>query len=442
LARMLSSLGKKVWGSDNKQSQITNRLISDGIKVIIGHSLDNLEPKPDLVIYSEDVTRDSPGFVELARLDQLGITKLTQAEAVGQLMDDKFGIGVTGTNGKSTTTAMLGLILEAAGTDPSVLVGSLLSAKNESEKFKANARLGTGQFFVAESDEYARKMLKNHPKMIVVTNIAEDHLDYYKDLNDIKEAFRQYIHSLPKDGILIYNADDHNTIEVCRNASCHKFTFGIHHYADLQAINVELREGGQRFDLHLNNVMIGEIELCIPGVFNVANALGAILSSIKLGIKLDVIQRTLAAYAAIWRRFEQVGKLAGKVIISDYAHHPAAITATIEAAKQFYPQKKILVVFQPHHHNRTKALFGEFVESLLSAPDELIIPEIFDVIGREHGEQISSQQLVEELNKKGERAIYASDLDQCGQFIHDKISKYDVVLLMGAGDIDTLARNL
>ena len=188
--------------------------------------------------------------------------------------------------------------------------------------------------------------------------------------------------------------------------------------------------------------MIGEIELCIPGVFNVANALGAILSSIKLGIKLDVIQRTLAAYAAIWRRFEQVGKLAGKVIISDYAHHPAAITATIEAAKQFYPQKKILVVFQPHHHNRTKALFGEFVESLLSAPDELIIPEIFDVIGREHGEQISSQQLVEELNKKGERAIYASDLDQCGQFIHDKISKYDVVLLMGAGDIDTLARNL
>lgn len=433
LARLLFAMGKNVSGSDIKESQITNDLGKLGIKVYIGQDQQDISAaNPDLIIYSSAVA----GFNYPP-----GTTKLSQAQALGELMEGKFGVAITGTNGKSTTAAILGLILEQASFDPTVLIGSMLSAKNETEKFKANARLGSGEHFVAESDEYARKMLENKPRLVVLTNIAEDHLDYYKDLADIKQAFSQYISSLPADGILIYNADDHNTVDVCKHATCRKFTFGIHHYADLQALNIEARNGIQTFDLHLNDQMIGTFKLHVPGIFNISNALGAALAAIKLGVKNEVIQKTLDEYTGIWRRFEVAGKLLGKPVISDYAHHPAGVAATIDAAKQFFPGKKVLTVFQPHHRNRTKALLGEFVDSLVMA-DELIIPEIFDVPGREHGEAVSSAQLVEELKTKGVAAVFATDLDEAESLIRKKINGFDAVLLMGAGDIDLLARKL
>ncbi len=434
LARIFLAMGKNVSGSDIKESLTTRSLEDLGISIDISAKNPlSFKPKPDLLIYSQDVPQ--------ADLDLISIPKLSQAQAIGELMLDKFGVGVTGTNGKSTTTAILGLILEKAELDPSILVGSMLASKNESNKFKANARLGEGEYFVTESDEYHRKMLENKPKMIVVTNIAEDHLDYYKDLNDIKAAFLEYAKSLPDDGILIYNADDHNTVDVCKHVSRHKFTFGIQHYADLQAVNIKVETGKQTFDVHLNDEMIGKFEIQLPGKFNILNALAAILSAIKLGVETETIQQSLQSFVGIWRRFEKVGELDNKPIISDYAHHPAAVEQTIQAAKEFYPEKKILVVFQPHHRNRTKSLFGEFVESLVMS-DEVILPEIFDVAGREHGEQISSKQLVEELEKKGAKAGFAQDLSETEKLIKEKINNFDIVLMMGAGDIDTLARKL
>ncbi|MEJ0021046.1 MAG: UDP-N-acetylmuramate--L-alanine ligase [Candidatus Doudnabacteria bacterium] len=445
LARLLLSMGKNVSGSDIKESEITKNLEKLGIKIYIGQSEQDLvAANPDLIIYSSAVA----DFHWPA-----SIAKLSQAQAVGELMSDKYGIGITGTNGKSTTSAILGLILDYAQLDPTVLIGSMLSPKNETEKFKANARLGGGKparlndvsrsggYFVAESDEYARKMLENKPKMIIITNIAEDHLDYYKGLQDIKQAFSEYISSLPDDGILIYNADDHNTVEICQHAARHKFTFGIHHYADLQALNPRTESGTQIFDLHLDDEKIGTFKLHVPGLFNISNALGAVLAAIKLGVKTEVIQKTLEEYAGIWRRFEIVGKLSGKPVISDYAHHPAGVAATIEAAKQFYPGKKVLAVFQPHHRNRTRELFGEFIESLVMA-DELILPEIFDVAGREHGEDVSSFQLAAELKKRGVTATFAKDLSKTESLIREKAKNFDVILLMGAGDIDNLARKL
>jgi len=442
LARLFLAMDKNVSGSDLRQSTVTDGLEKIGVKIFIGHNAKNLESAhPDLIVYSEDVSKTSPGFVEILKADELGIAKITQAQALGQLFADKYGIGITGTNGKSTTTALLGLILEEANLDPTVFIGSLLSPKNESEKFKANARLGQGRYFVAESDEYNRKMLENKPKMIVLTNIAEDHLDCYKDLQDIKSAFLQYVESLPNDGILIYNSDDHNTVDVCREAKCHKFTFGVHHYADLQVLNVEVVEGKQTFDMHLNDQLIGKFELHSPGLFNVSNAVGASLAAIKLGVDIKVVASALSKYAGIWRRFEIVGETNGKIIISDYAHHPDAVFATIEAAKSFYPKKKILTVFQPHHRNRTKMLFTDFVKAL-EAADDLIVPEIFDVAGREHGEEVSSRQLTEELKSKGERVSFVKDLDDAEKLIREKLPNFDMVLLMGAGDIDGLARKL
>ena len=433
LARLLFAMGKNVSGTDLKESQVTKGLEELGIKIHIGPNPAKLAAVPDLIIYSQDVPDED--------VHKLPGEKLTQAQVIGELMEDKYGIGVTGTNGKSTSTAMLGLILEKADLDPTVLIGSLLSPKNETKKFKANARLGQGRYFVTESDEYHRKMLANKPRMIVMTNIAEDHLDYYKDLHDIKSAFIEYVQSLPKDGILIYNADDHNTVEAGKHAPSHKFTFGIHHYADLQAINVKVENGKQVFDLHLNDELIGQITLSVPGLFNVSNALSAALAAIKLGVKFEVVKQALEEFAGIWRRFELVGTLQNKPVISDYAHHPAAIAGTIDAARQFYPGKKILVVFQPHHRNRTKALFGEFVESLVTA-DEIILPEIFDVAGREHGENISSKDLADELNAKGAKATFTKDLSEAGELIRAKAKDFDVILMMGAGDIDNLARKL
>ena len=433
IARILFAMGKEVSGADIKESEITKSLEQLGIDVVVGSN--SVVGHPDLIIYSPAVPKED--------LDKIQIQKLSHGQAVGELMEDKFGIGVTGTNGKSTTAALLGLILEKANLDPSVLIGSMLSPKNESDKFKANARLGQSQYFVAESDEYQRKMMENKPKMIVITNVAEDHLDYYKDLKDIKSAFVEYIQSLPKDGILVYNADDHNTVEVGKHALSHKFTFGIHHYADLQALNIKqiTDNSKQTFDLHLNDEMIGNIILNVPGLFNISNALAAILAALKLGVRFEVIKSSVEEFAGIWRRFEKVGELDGKPVISDYAHHPDAISGTIEAARQFYPNKKILIVFQPHHRNRTKALFGEFVESLVTA-DEIILPEIFDVAGREHGEEISSKMLADELNKKDAKTTFTQNLEEAGELIKQKVNDFDVILLMGAGDIDFLARNL
>jgi UDP-N-acetylmuramate--alanine ligase len=446
LARMCLDLGKDVSGSDMRDSSTVQELKNLGIKVSIGHDTANLSGKPDLVIYSEDITPESAGFVEISEADKLGIPKMTYAQALGKLMDEKYGRGVTGTNGKSTTTAFLGLILEHAGLDPSVIMGSKLSAKNETEKFKSNARVGNGKYFVAEADEYHRHMLEGHPKMIVVTNIAEDHLDYYKDLHEIKSAFSEYVNSLPVDGILVYNADDHNTVEVGRHAKSHKYTFGIDHYADLQAVNVGIREEGsgksvENFDLHLNDEMIGNISLQVPGKFNVSNALAAILSALKLGVEFPRIKEALENFVGIWRRFEIVGHIDGKSVISDYAHHPAGVEGTIRAAKEFYPGKKILVVFQPHHRNRTKQLFGQFVESLMNA-DYVILPEIFDVAGREHGEAISSRDLVAELGKHNQPSEYVENLDKASDVVKSKLPDFDVVLCMGAGDIDLMARKL
>jgi UDP-N-acetylmuramate--alanine ligase len=284
-------------------------------------------------------------------------------------------------------------------------------------------------------------MLEGHPHMIVITNIAEDHLDYYKDLNDIRSAFLEYVKSLPADGVVIYNADDHNTVEVARETHAHKFTFGIDHYADLQAVNLKAESGQQVFDLHLNDEMIGKVELHVPGKFNVSNALGATLAALKLGVEFEHIKKTLESFAGIWRRFEIVGEIQGKPVISDYAHHPAGVAGTIQAAKEFFPGKKALVVFQPHHRNRTKALFGQFVESLTKA-DAVILPEIFDVAGREHGEEISSQDIVKDLKKEKIDAEYAENLEKASELIKSKLNNYDVVLCMGAGDIDLMARKL
>jgi UDP-N-acetylmuramate--alanine ligase len=443
VARFFLKLGKVVSGSDRIVSSNTQDLEKFGIKVNIGHSENYVDNSIDLVIYTEDITSDSQGYIEIEKAEKLQIPILSYAQALGMLMDGYYGIGVTGTNGKSTTAAILGLILDHAGLDPSVIIGSKLSEINETENFHANARFGLGKYFVCEADEYHRHMMEGKPQMIILTNVAEDHLDYYKDLTDIEKAFSDYIATLPNDGVVIYNADDHNAVEVARNAHCHKLTFGIHHYGDVQALNLEIKDQKQHFDVHFKDEFLFRCAVSIPGKYNISNILGAVAAAIKLGVDAEIIKQTIQEFSGIWRRFEKVGEINGKIIYSDYGHHPAAITGVLEAIKDFYAGKKVLLVFQPHHHNRTKKLFGEFAESLISS-QYTIIPEIFDVSGREKtvDQDISSQDLINEVKKLGGAAEYAKDLQATKVRVLEIIKDFDAVIFMGAGDIDNLAREI
>jgi UDP-N-acetylmuramate--alanine ligase len=443
IARFFSKLGKVVSGSDRIESSNTQDLENFGVKVNIGHSDNYLDNSIDLLVYTEDITPDSQGYIEIEKAKKLQIPILSYAQALGCLMDGHYGIGITGTNGKSTTAAILGLILDHAGLDPAVIIGSKLSEINETENFHANARFGLGKYFVCEADEYHRHMMDGKPQMIVLTNIAEDHLDYYKDLSDIKAAFSDYIASLPTDGVVIYNADDHNAVEVARNAHCHKITFGIHHYADIQAVNLQVKDQKQHFDVHFKDELLFSCAVNIPGSYNISNILGAVASALRLEVKPEIIKQTLEKFVGIWRRFERVGEVGGKPVYSDYGHHPAAITGVLSAVKDFYPDKKVLLVFQPHHHNRTKRLFGEFAEALIVSANT-IVPEIFDVAGRENqnDQNISSLDLVTEIKKLGGTAEYVKDLDTAKVRVLEIIQDYDAVIFMGAGDIDNLARSI
>lgn len=450
LARICLLMGKKVTGSDMRESVVTTSLQSLGAQVFLNHSAKNIISGVDLIVYTEDVNPTSSGYVELSEAKERGIDTLKYSEALGSLVNEYYGIGVTGTNGKSTTTAILGLILEEADFDPMVVLGSRLATINESKEFIGNVRFGHGKHFVFEADEYHRHMLDSRPKAVVLTNIEADHLDYYKDLDDIKSAFKQFIEHIPTEGFVIYNADDHNAAEVClSSSSCNKVSYGMKNLkANYIATDVLVENQQQIFNVTGNGKNLGQFRLSIPGEYNLMNALGAIAAAAEMGVETDAIKRALDKFAGIWRRFEIVGKLEGKLIISDYAHHPTGISVILAAAKQFYPGKKVLLVFQPHQKHRTKALFNEFTRAL-SGADQLIITEIFSVAGREKDPdlKISSLDIVQKLVEQApsdtnKSYAYAEDLTKAEELIIHALPKVDVVILAGAGTIDQLARKL
>ena len=438
IAKMMFLLGKKVSGSDLDVSEITDELKNKGIKIFIGHQKENLEKDTDLLIYSPAVPAHN---IERKFAQELKIKELSYPEFLGELSKDYFTIAVSGTNGKTTTTAMLGLILEKAGLDPTVIVGS------EVKDFPdGNFRLGKSKYLVVEGCEWNAHMLKLWPQMIVLTNLEEDHLDYYKDINDIISHFQKYIEQLPKDGILILNNDDENLTK--RLFPKNKMvTFGIKNPAQVIAEKIKTDEGIQSFSLIHNSQFLIHSSLHVPGLFNIYNALAAATAALQLGVKQEVIKKTLEEYHSAWRRFEvsqATCNMKHVIIISDYAHHPTAIYGTIKAAREFYSGKRLFVVFQPHHHNRTKTLFNDFVKSFDEA-DLVIIPEIYGVAGRElkADENVSSKDLVKAIKKRTDKKIiYAKDLVETKKLILENLQNNDILLIMGAGDIYKVAEGL
>jgi len=474
VAKMMIRLGKKVSGSDLIKSEITGDLEKMGAKIFIGHQKENLDKDIDLLIYSPAVPENNP---ERRVAKEQKIQELSYPEFLGELSKDYFTIAISGTNGKTTTTAILGLILEKAGLDPTVIVGSKI--KNFPD---GNFRFGKGKYLVVEGCEWNAHMLKLHPEIIVLTNLEADHLDYYKDLDDIIFHFQKYIDKMVGKGQIVLNNDDDNLL---KKLLPHRkvISYGIKKPADLVAKNIKIGNGFQQFDLVADsklynlNFTIDGLKMKIPGIFNIYNALAAATCAFSLGVKSEIVKEVLENYTGAWRRFElinadlrrldadlrrpdadqrryisadQFTPLSGAsqcksaIVVSDYAHHPTAIQGTIKAAKDFFPDKRIFVVFQPHHHNRTKTLFNDFVKSFDQA-DRVIVSEIYGVPGRELkiDEKVNSKDLVQAIEKRiNKKVIYAKDLTEIKKLILENIQENDVLLVMGAGDIYKIAEEL
>ncbi len=439
-AKYLFKSGKFVVGSDASRSETTDELEEMGIEVVIGHDQANLD-EADLVIYSSAVPEDNPERVKAKELD---IEQLSYSEFLGELSREKWTIAISGTNGKTTTTAMAGLILEADAFDPTVIVGSRVSAFDE-----GNLRIGQSEYFVVEACEYKANMLNIWPQMIVLTNIEEDHLDFYKDIAHIRKTFKEFLDHLPECGYLAYNSDDQICFELGQLAGERGTSYGIEKKADLMAKNIEIKHERQYFDLIYKGKDLGQFELQVPGRFNIYNALAAACASLVLGVEPEAIKRALKDFKGTWRRFEKVAEKNGITVISDYAHHPTAIQGTLKAAREFYPGRRIVAAFQPHQRNRTKNLFVDFAESFEDA-DVLILNEIFDVAGREENkdQDVSSKDIVNAIKKKNEienrrqEVVFTENRDETKKKLNGLIKKGDVVLVMGAGDMYKIAKEL
>ena len=432
LARYFKYSGHEVLGSDLADSMIVQDLIKEEIPVNLNQKGKNIDKSIDLLIYSSAVPEENEERAKMAKLKK---DQYSYNEVLGWLSQQKYTIGISGTNGKTTTTAMTALMMETAGLDPLALVGSKVP------EWSSNLRFGQGEHFVVEACEYKAHMLELSPKMVVLTNLMEDHLDFYKDLDDIIAHFQKYIDSLPDDGVLIYNADDENLQRLnWQDRDYEVLTYGIDNEdADIRIAKYTMDPGTQDFWVTYHDKKIMRIKLHVPGIYNVYNALAAISVAFALEIEKASVKEGLARFTGTWRRFEFLQEKDEVTYIADYAHHPEAIKATLEAARQFYPESRIVTVFQPHQHNRTKNLFDDFVEALKGS-DLAIISDIYDVKGREEDsdQDVSSQDLVKEIQKDKENCLYSGDLKETLKVMKENVQPGDLVLLMGAGDIDEL----
>ena len=432
LAEILLKEGFTVSGSDNKASALTEQLEKNGAKIFIGQRAANITKDIQLVVYTAAIHPDN---AEWKAANDAGIPMLTRAQFLGQLMDNYArSIAVSGTHGKTTTTSMISHILLEAKTDPTISVGGMLAA------IGGNIRVGGSDVFLTEACEYTNSFLNFHPKYSIILNIEEDHMDFFKDINDIRNSFHKFAQNTAADGVLILNAAIEHPEEIIADLKERVVTFGLTEDADYSASDITYNEAAcPSFTFLVRGQAAGHVTLNVPGRHNIANALAAIAFATEAGIDTDTIIRGLQAFGGTARRFEYKGKLGGITIIDDYAHHPTEIAATLTAATH-YPHREIWCIFQPHTYTRTKALFPEFVEAL-SHTDHVILADIYaaretDTLG------VSSKQIADELKAKGCDAYYFPSFEEIENFCLTHCQKGDVLITMGAGDVVNIGETL
>ena len=432
LAEILLEEGFTVSGSDSKESPLTKKLESEGAIIHYGQCAENISDGIDCVVYTAAINKANPELMEAVARK---IPMLTRAELLGQLMKNyKTPIAVSGTHGKTTTTSMISHILLAADLDPTISVGGILKA------IGGNIRVGKSETFITEACEYTNSFLHFFPKIGVILNIDEDHLDFFKDLADIRNSFHRFAKLLPKDGTLVINDNIPDLEEITADLDCRVIRYGNDSSLDYSATNIlHDKKGEASFDLIKSGEFIDRISLSVNGDHNVSNALSAIAVADLLGVPFSKIKEGLKSFHGTDRRFEYKGEVNGFTIIDDYAHHPTEINATLTAAKE-YPHKEVWCIFQPHTYTRTKALFPEFVDALTHA-DHVILADIYaaretDTLG------MSSEMIAEELKKKGCDAYYFPSFEEIESFCLDRCQKGDVLITMGAGNVVNIGENL
>ena len=425
IAAILQNFGFEVSGSDANESDATKALQEKGIRVTIGHDLADIA-NSDVVVYTAAIKPDDPEILEAKRL---GIETIERADFLGALtrcFQDT--ICISGTHGKTTTTSMVSLCFVEALKDPSIQVGAFLKAIN------GNYRVGNSEHFVIEACEYVESFLKFSPKAEIILNIDNDHLDYFKTFDNIKNAFIKYVNLLPHDGILVVNGDDSNCLDLQQYTTAKTITYGItNKNTDYFAVNIVFdNDGFAEFDVYNNDTFFDRIKLHVPGMHNVLNALACIALSTAYGIDKKDIKNALNNFTGANRRFEFKGKVNGASIYDDYGHHPTEIIAT---AKSLMNKKynKSWVVFQPHTYSRTKTLLNDFAKALLNF-DNILILDIY--AAREKNTYgISSKDLADKICSLGKDAKYMPSFDECVAYLKKNVKENDIIMTLGAGTV-------
>jgi UDP-N-acetylmuramate--alanine ligase len=425
IAEILMDQGFKITGSDRAASDNTDRLKGLGAHIFIGHAADNLEPDVDVVVYSSAVPPENPELVEAHRRK---IPVIRRAEMLAEVMRLRYGIGIAGTHGKTTTTSMVSLVLMEGGIDPTVIVGGRLRGLAGS-----NARLGKGDFIVVEADEFDRSFLSITPTIAVLTTLETDHLDCYRDLEDIKSAFIQFASKVPFYGFVVLCLDEPALQDIMPKLKKKIITYGLNGQADLQAVDIRHKQNTSTFLVVHNGKDLGEVTLQIPGKHNVQNALAAIAVGLELGVPFEKITAGVAKFTGVFRRWEVKAEVKGVTIVDDYAHHPTEIKATLAGAKSGW-RRRVVCVFQPHLYSRTRDFYDEFGRSFFNA-DVLVLTDVYPA--REEPIQGVNGELIANAAKEfGHKQVhYVPDKKAIPAFLLSIVQPGDIVITMGAGDI-------
>jgi len=429
IAQLLIKQGNIVTGSDIKESDIILRLRKQGARINIGHSSSNIE-NPDAVIYSSAV---NPSNIELLRAAEKNITILKRAQMLARLMEGKTSIAVAGAHGKTTTSSLISFILTQANLNPTVSVGGIIC------NFDKNAWIGDSRYFVSEVDESDGSFLFFSPFYSVITNIDYEHIDYYKNWENIKDAYKNFIMKTQPDGCIFACGDDDVLGGILKNSERKYITFGLNKDCDVYATNILIENFSSSFTCIHKAKEIGRVTVNLPGEHNVLNSLAAISLSVELGIDFNKLQQSIYDYKGVKRRFQIKKRINNVIVADDYGHHPTEIKVTLEAAKSV-GCKRLVVIFQPHRYTRTKYLFDSFVDSL-SLSDYLIITDIY-AANEEPIAGVNAENLYQRLKKNGHRDVFFYHKEKIIEHLLEAIRPGDLVLTLGAGDIGRLSDEL
>jgi len=434
IAELLLNQEYRVSGSDLRESDTTRRLRELGGEIMIGHAEENIAGA-DVVVTSTAVKADNPEVVAAHRAH---IAVIPRAEMLAELMRMKYGIAIAGTHGKTTTTSMMAIVLTHAGIDPTAVIGGKLDA------FGSNAKLGRGKFLVAEADESDGSFMHLAPTIAVVTDIDEDHLDFYSGIEEIREIFVDFINKVPFYGRAVLCLDDPQIQEILPQVKKRYLTYGLSSQSDFHATEIRMRQGRTSFLAHFQGEELGRISFHMPGRHNVLNALAVLAVAMELAIPFRTIVGGFRNFGGVQRRFQVRDEVAGVMLVDDYGHHPAEIRATLAAAKSGW-NKRVVAVFQPHRYSRTKALFDDFLTAFYQA-DKLVVTDVY-AAGEAPLEGATAAALVAGIRNHGHRDVsYRATLEETAVFLAEQILPGDMVITLGAGNVnqvcDLLAEKL